>query len=335
MDRTPELVMKILVRSGRSVTLRQLTDWRQKGLLPPLEREKGQGGAAKYVWTQPNIVKQATVIHDLLCCWYGRVEWLAFPRWLLGYDVPLEEVRRMFLTHTEHALAGMTQGETDPEELAEHLKDLASNLLYRWKYSAKSMPTNLKEADPVDREATLELLMHVFADQDYQPDEELLAAARRTLEANRNTSGTLASGSAREMPEFTRFVSEHFSLPRRYNAVAEATTEEWEQAHRDFRDVLAVLTAFYKLLRPLITFPRFPFWMQIRLQYNLLVEFGLLLLPALLALRQDGYGHWIDMTLAKAREALTDPELREWLQTELAKKQLSETVPSTKMPANS
>ncbi len=86
MDRTPELVMKILVRSGRSVTLRQLTDWRQKGLLPPLEREKGQGGAAKYIWTQPNIVKQATVIHDLLCCWYGRVEWLAFPRWLLGVN---------------------------------------------------------------------------------------------------------------------------------------------------------------------------------------------------------------------------------------------------------
>lgn len=326
MNRTPERVREILVRSGRSVTLRQLADWRHKDLLPPLEREKGQGRAAKYVWTQSDIVKQAAIIHDLLCCWYGRTEWLALPRWLLGYEVPIEEVRRMFLLSTERALAAMTQGETDLEELEEHLKDVASNLIYRWKYSARPMPSNFKEATPEDREAALDFLIQLFANKDYQPNEEQLASAWRGLETKHKTNGATAPGASGESPELlllTRFVNKHLSLQRRHDAVVEATAEEWEQAHRDFRDTLALLTTFYKLLPPFARFPRLPsWWMQVRMQYNLLVEFGQLLLPALLALRQDGYGDWIEMGLAKAQEFLTDPEVREKMQTELTEQQL-------------
>ena len=60
-------LLKLMVRSGRDVTLTALIDWRNDGLLPPLaNRGAGPGKGKYYFWGEDNIFEQACFVHDLV-----------------------------------------------------------------------------------------------------------------------------------------------------------------------------------------------------------------------------------------------------------------------------
>jgi len=243
------------------------------------------------------------MIHDLFR-WYGRVELFALPRWLLGFDVPIGEVRRLILTHTENFLMTYTQGATTPDELEDRLDDSVGHTLSSWKYSGR-IPKHFLTLDEMDRYMLMDAITHLLASQDYQPDEFTLV---ELLEAfvtinQQEMSESILPPLLATIQKATDFVSSHFSLPRLRDAVRDATTEDWHLAQQDFIALCSMLKHTYRLIKTQINFPPLP----IEWQYNALAKSGLYIIPLLLALHQDGYEDWIDWAIARAREALADP----------------------------
>src|SRR5260370_12013995 len=143
MKRTPQNVLRILKRSGRHrLNERQLTKLRSERLLPKLEPGVKEGtNIPENVWTQPDIVKHAAILHDLLAEWSHRHELLYLPLWLLSFDVPFEPVRVLFLTRAERTLNEFTQGETDPDELGDMIGSVVYQLRKHWKHDPR--PSNM------------------------------------------------------------------------------------------------------------------------------------------------------------------------------------------------
>ena len=301
MEYTQKQVVRILRRSKRDVTERKLTDWIQKELLPSPERGKGSGKAPKYYWADPSVVKQAAIIHDLFY-WNGRVEWFAVPLWLLGHSVSSDKVQGILLMKIENELTALTQGETDPEELDERIKDVAGNILFRMKYSGKTRG-NLLPLDPDEQLKVLVVFFHLLADPGYMPSEDLLPSVLSRLPSVNQEPG--AEQETLSLIEYILFICSHLSLPCQRDAVINATEKDWHQAQQDFIDILYLLREFHTLTQ--VKFPLIPEWMK----YNALVKGGLTLIPLLLALRLDGYGDWLENAFAIADQMLNDPEFKE------------------------
>jgi len=99
---TPEQLRDRLRELGIARDLRTLTDWRQKGLLPPLERASlGRGRGVQRYWSE-DVLDQAIAV-DCLVKRYGTADETLFGLWLVGYPVDhavaqqawIESVKRM------------------------------------------------------------------------------------------------------------------------------------------------------------------------------------------------------------------------------------------------
>lgn len=310
MKRTPTNVLRILKRSGRSrLSRRQLTELCQEGLLPHPERLVKKGtNHPEYVWTEPCIVKQVAVIHDLLETWSSRHELLFLPLWLLGYDVPFERVSRLFLRYAESGLLGITRGKTDPEDLLDQI----SSIVYGWKFAPRRNPIREKQG-VANYELVAEFLLSIFANVDYEVDDMVLSALSplchmRALLKNEQQDPSLLQEDLQQMATLARQL---ISLPMVREAMVEATQGEWEQAREDYLTVVWCVRLFVQACAHVISFPSVPEGFQ----YNVLAKSALLVLPLGISLRHNGYGHWIDMVLTKIRELMNDPELQERLAT--------------------
>jgi hypothetical protein len=83
-----------MASAGRPVSLRELSNWRKDGLLPPLASHGlGSGKGKSYYWREDDIVANACATFDLLGK-YGRADTVACMLWLLGFRVPLPQLRR-------------------------------------------------------------------------------------------------------------------------------------------------------------------------------------------------------------------------------------------------
>ena len=99
-----------LEKSGRTVSLRQLSDWRKEGLLPPLlNRGLGPSKGKTYYWREENIVTQAQCVHDLVAR-HGRHSVAALVLWLAGYSVPMPKVRRAWLQRSTRPKSWQLRG---------------------------------------------------------------------------------------------------------------------------------------------------------------------------------------------------------------------------------
>ena len=85
---------------GIDVSPRALTDWSQKGLLPPLQQHGlGQGKGSRQVWDQ-DVVDQVIATHSLLAR-YARADEALLGLWLSGYDVSTLSARSAWIGHLE------------------------------------------------------------------------------------------------------------------------------------------------------------------------------------------------------------------------------------------
>lgn len=87
-----------LLELGIDRDVRTLTNWRQKGLLPPLQRTgAGRGCGARWFWDEDQL-DQAIAI-DYLLRRSGLVEETVFALWLSGYPVDTAAARRAWIQH--------------------------------------------------------------------------------------------------------------------------------------------------------------------------------------------------------------------------------------------
>src|ERR1700748_1164763 len=91
--------------SGRPMSERKARDWLSKGLIPrPPRPGRGQGkGRPAYSWSNPRVLVQARVAHDLLER-YPRAgaDLACLSLWLLGFDIDLGRVRMAYDESAEH-----------------------------------------------------------------------------------------------------------------------------------------------------------------------------------------------------------------------------------------
>jgi hypothetical protein len=87
-----------LLALGIDRDLRTLTDWRQKGLLPPLQRTgAGRGRGVKWYWSQ-DVLDQA-IAADWLLERCRRADRTRLGLWLSGYPVDARDARRAWVQH--------------------------------------------------------------------------------------------------------------------------------------------------------------------------------------------------------------------------------------------
>jgi len=307
MKRTPKNVLRILKRSGRyRLNERQLTKLRSERLLPKLVPGVKEGtNIPENAWTQPDIVKHAATLHDLLAEWSHRHELLYLPLWLLGFDVPFEPVRALFLSRAERNLKEFTQGDTDPDELGDMISSVVYQLLKHWKHDPR--PGNMfKQYGSEYSERIMGFMLNMFANSTYEIDEQTLLFLFESAPKTRSTVQDEPGYAPALMQELdpvylniAKVVQEVASLSKVQNVMATASEKEWEKVREDFLALVSQAYAIFNVSMSLngqtLTLPR---W----LKFNALVKTALFSFPVLLSMRQKGYGHWIDVARTKLEE---------------------------------
>ena len=101
---TPDDLRAELERLGLAVSLRTLTDWRAKGLLPLLEKKGlGRGKGTQQGWLNPEIVDQAIATHFLLKR-YSNTQAALLSLWSAGYSVPTNGAKNAWLSRLDREL---------------------------------------------------------------------------------------------------------------------------------------------------------------------------------------------------------------------------------------
>lgn len=110
---------------GHDVGARQITDWVQKGLMPPrTARGRGRGRGKLYTWSQPDIVERAAMI-DILLGDYARTGHISLALWLLGFDMPLGQIRPLLYDYVASLHRGITGASGDPDDMADAISRMA------------------------------------------------------------------------------------------------------------------------------------------------------------------------------------------------------------------
>lgn len=307
MEHTMNTVAAVLSRHYQhTFTKRQLTDWIQKGLLPPLsERGKGRGRGKAYYWPQPDIVRQAATVYELLQ-WYGRVRALYLPLWLLGYEIPIEPVRRLLLEPIETALARLTGGKQARDDIEEQLSRYAYALGLRHQRSHRA-PQKSTDLPAELLEQGIEIGLNILANRFYKlTNRGTKAFTKMLVEANQRNQepGTPANRRDPDMEqEFAllmqkgmKIIHEAFSLERIRQAVIEAKQADLHQSQSDFQVVVL------DLVWTLVKLPLDSLSKQETLQYNILFNLGRFAIPLLLAARRAGYNEQIDKVVEWAEK---------------------------------
>jgi hypothetical protein len=115
MALTPKEVVVEIAKTGRSVTERALTDWRERRLLPPLTPKRGGPGSGRgkvNVWEQIDIVDRVAFIAD-------HKGWdtspVIFSLWSCGFGVPEQELRTAWAASVERLSRAIAKQEMDAE----------------------------------------------------------------------------------------------------------------------------------------------------------------------------------------------------------------------------
>ena len=98
---TPAQLITQLKDAGINRESRVLTDWRERGLLPPLRRQgRGRGKGSIYGWDE-DVLEQAIATHWLLDR-YGRADEALLGLWLSGFTISSDKVQKAWLKHLKN-----------------------------------------------------------------------------------------------------------------------------------------------------------------------------------------------------------------------------------------
>lgn len=295
MTYTPDELVSELNELGYPVTKRRLTDWGQKGLLPPPHpRGRGQGRGKVYRWIEPDILHRAIDVFELLE-WHRRAPDLFLPLWVLGYDVQHSKVRAGLEKHVDGLARGLDAAIPFRGDRTDLISDLLVTAETQIAAQADDFPIPLADA-----------LLNAFIDPATKDWVILLDDLHNALTSREDgLSGWLdavgAAGAA-------TFVRDQLSLPRLREIVATPTDADLTVVHHDLRTVMQWARAVASVgmaIEP---------WMLVRLLV-ILGTWGAILD---LALRRGGHGAMVDRSIGTfvdgCHRMLTDPRLRAEMQ---------------------
>lgn len=123
MITTDQLITRLL-EVGISRESRVLTDWRQRGILPPLrKRGQGKGKGSIYVWDE-DILEQAIAAHWLLER-LNRSDEALLGLWFSGFKICPEKARNAWINHLDRL-------KNRRQQAASHYKDGFLGLGHSW-----------------------------------------------------------------------------------------------------------------------------------------------------------------------------------------------------------
>jgi len=312
MTYTPaELTVQLQVL-GYSMTKRRLTDWVHKGLLPgPRPRGRGQGWGKFYRWQEPDILHRAIDVAELLR-WHRRVADLFLPLWVLGYDVPLLEVR----AGLQRLVDGLETGvETAVPRFGDR-SDLVSDLLVTAEAQLHGQP----DAPPLPLVAAF---LHAFIDPATRDWALLLEDLGNAMAlAEREHAAWSEAGSATAAAAFIR---DQLSVPQLQQTVANATEGALAMVHRDLRTVTQSARAAANVGMDI----------EPGMLIRILVTIGSWGAVLDLALRRGGHDEMVDRSVSGFADAchrlLTDPRLRAEMQRMRAGQGAPDTAKEVRM----
>lgn len=306
MAYTPDELICELNDLGYPVTKRRLTDWAQKGLLPsPRPRGRGQGRGKVYRWIEPDVLHRAIDVFELLD-WHRRAQDLFLPLWVLGYDVPVTEVRAGLEKHVD----GLARGLDAAIPFRGDRTDLISDLLV----TAETQIAAQADDFLIPLAAAF---LNAFIDPATRDWTVLVEELLEVLTSREDGTPTWPDpGGAAEAAAFVR---DQLSVPRLREIVTTTNDDDLILAHRDLRTVMQWARALANVALDIEP------WMFTRL----LVFFGIWGAVLDLALRQGGHGATVDRSIGAfvdgCHRLLTDPRLR----TEMQRLRAEQGAPTT------
>lgn len=295
MAYAPEELVSEMQRLDYPITKRRLIDWIQKGLLPhPQSHGRGQGRGKVYEWSEPNILHRAIDVFELLE-WHRRAAALFLPLWVLGYDVPLLEIR----AGLQRLVDGLETGvETAVPRFGDR-SDLVSDLLVTAEAQLHGQP----DAPPLPLVAAF---LHAFIDPATRDWALLLEDLGNAMaSAEREHAAWSEAGSATAAAAFIR---DQLSVPQLQQTVANATEGDLAMVHRDLRTVTQSARAVASVGMDI----------EPGMLIRILVTIGSWGAVLGLALRREGHDEMVDRSVSGFTDAchrlLTDPRLRAEMQ---------------------
>lgn len=253
MKTTPEQLLRELDRLGCPVTLRVLTDWRQKGLLPRLSRRgRGQGRGAEWYWTHGDIVDRATTIYEIF-----EVKWRADfalkALWFSGFDVDLKLIRRVWtktLKHTLKVTFGITDIEQHRQPSNSRMNYQAEELEERYAKQARSLARGLSKAKSVnidDAEHVVSIIMGLFVIPEFKEDVDLSAveAVLRVLFKSDDIGKFLHRFAEQEkLKSLISEIQSHVFLVSSIDFINSVSDQEFIEAHTLWKSFMTSVDAF-------------------------------------------------------------------------------------------
>ncbi len=276
---TRERLMKACARLGYSISSRKLTDWVQKGLLPPLQQQgRGQGRGKEYFWTERSVISQAIVVSEYLS-WTNRTDHTLMFTWFAGYPVPLDRVRSVWSDRQAHNLSALNQQFPDPFDLQERI-------------THSMQRANKKSSNPIP----VTLATHVYTallSSDFDPLDSLTAdnepRLMEEIDSLLNEYGTASKApiAAIELIKHgLEFIHKNFGPVQRQSMIRSATEQDFLEAQRDWRLITGFLSTIFGYVF-METNEDMRRWRT--LWWHLIANIGSSSILLDLALRQSGY----------------------------------------------
>lgn len=295
-----ELVEVLHDRGYVDVTLRQVTNWRSRELLPPFDLEGASLGRAqgksKSRWSNPEIIIEQSVWIIELLNLFGDYRHVYVPLWLLGYPVYFRRVRDALSESLERTIASVQRDCTPDKNLEDVLSESASI------FAAKLEKENSALLHiPVD---ALDLILNIFMNPDYDfTDQGAFQAIQlwqeqcHRLQASSSKSG-MQPGTADSIESLfglASTVKRYLSITEIRRCVVEANYDDLRVVDRDITKLRHMWLMFSKLLAKELPAD---LYLPKDLVLRIVLGMGRIAIYLDIALRSNGEGNRIDSLLS-------------------------------------
>ncbi len=296
-----ELVEVLHDRGYVGVTLRQVTDWRSRDLLPPFDLEGASLGRAqgksKSRWSNGVIIIELSVWIIELLNLFGDYRHAYVPLWLLGYPVDLGRVRGALSEPLERTISSVQMDCTADKNVEDVLSESASIL------AANLEKENSPELQiPVD---ALDLILNIFMNPDYDlTDQGAFQAVQlwleqcQMLQASWSKSGMQpgTADSIESLYGLASTVKRYLSITEIKRCVVEASYDDLRVVDHDIIRLRHMWLMFSKLIA--CELPA-DLHLPKELVLRLVLGMGRIAIYLDIALRNNGEGNYIDSLLSQ------------------------------------
>ncbi len=234
---------------GVKVSLRTLTDWRQKGLLPPLNKEGlGRGKGAKNYWPDQEVITQAFIIQRLLDT-YANADAALMKLWTGGYAVSNERAKKIWINDLEKR-KHINRKQIDKIKIAMP-EDEFPNLIGKWINRIKRkgyLPKEKLNEDPA-LEGFLIEQSAMFYDPNFTFESEHIYSLIIDLLKLDDTEEV--SQKFEEVIEFIKpALQKTVPIDTFINVIASSTEEELRDTNQFLKDLGKIIFYWFKNLHP-------------------------------------------------------------------------------------